>query len=58
MPKGLDLAIKANGRERMENMWMVFFWTGPIGVGFFLASLGTFIWLIAKANEVSKRTPK
>jgi hypothetical protein len=42
----------------MENMWLVFFWTGPIGVGFFLASLGTFIWLIAKANEVSKRTPK
>jgi hypothetical protein len=40
----------------MDNMWLVFFWSGPIGLGLFLALLGTFIWLLAKAGEVSKRT--
>ena len=40
------------------DMWLVFYWTGPIGVGVFLASLGAFIWMLAKANEVNKRTPK
>ena len=38
------------------DMWLVLFWTGPIGVGIFLALLGTFIWLLAKADEISKRT--
>ncbi len=40
----------------MENLWLVLFWSGPIGVGIFLALLGTFIWLLAKADEISKRT--
>ena len=40
----------------MENLWQVFFWSGPIGVGIFLALLGVFIWLLAKADEISKRT--
>ncbi len=40
----------------MQNLWLVLFWTGPIGIGIFLALLGTFIWLLAKADEVSKRT--
>ena len=38
------------------DMWLVLFWTGPIGIGIFLALLGTFIWLLAKADEISKRT--
>ncbi len=38
------------------DMWLVLFWTGPIGVGIFLALLGVFIWLLAKADEISKRT--
>jgi hypothetical protein len=42
----------------MENLWLVLFWTGPIGIGSFLALLGTFIWLLAKANEVNKRAAK
>ncbi len=42
----------------MENMWLVLFWTGPIGIGIFLALLGTFIWLLAKANEINKRAKK
>ncbi len=40
----------------MENLWLVLFWSGPIGIGLFLALLGTFIWLLAKADEVKKRT--
>jgi uncharacterized membrane protein len=37
-------------------MWLVFYWTGPIGVGIFLVCLGSMIYLITKADEVSKRT--
>jgi len=40
----------------MENLWLVLFWSGPIGVGIFLLCLGVFIWLLAKADEISKRT--
>jgi len=40
----------------MENLWMVLFWTGPIGVGIFLICLGTMIWLLAKADAISKQT--
>ncbi|MFH0769436.1 MAG: hypothetical protein V1932_07750 [Chloroflexota bacterium] len=40
----------------MDNLWLALYWTGPIGVGVFLACLGTFIWLLAKADETSKRT--
>lgn len=36
--------------------WLVFFWTGPIGVGVFLLCLGGMIFLLTKADEVSKRT--
>jgi len=38
------------------DMWLVFYWTGPIGVGIFLACLGGMIYLISKADEVGKRT--
>ncbi len=40
----------------MENLWLVLFWTGPIGIGIFLAGLGCLIWLIAKAAEIRQRT--
>ena len=40
----------------MEQMWLVFFLSGPIGVGIFLVCLGTMIWLLSKADEISKRT--
>ena len=36
----------------MESLWLVLFWSGPIG----LALIGTFVWLLAKADDVSKRT--
>jgi hypothetical protein len=37
------------------NMWLVLYWTGPIGVGIFLVCLGGMIYLLTKADEVSKR---
>jgi len=40
----------------MDSMWIVFFWSGPIGLGIGLALIGTFVWMLAKADEISKRT--
>lgn len=37
-------------------LFLVLGWGSPIGIGIFLALLGTFIWLLTKADEVSKRT--
>jgi len=38
------------------DIWIVLFWSGPIGLGIGLALIGTFVWLLAKADEISKRT--
>ena len=41
----------------MENtLFLLLFWSGPIGVGIFLVFLGAMLYLLAKADEVSKRT--
>ena len=40
----------------MDSMWLVFFWSGPIGLGIGLALIGVFVFLLAKADEISKRT--
>lgn len=40
----------------METLFLLFYWTGPIGVGIFLVCLGTMIYLLSKASEISKRT--
>jgi hypothetical protein len=40
----------------MGEVFVLLFWSGPIGLGAFLALLGVFIWLLAKADEISKRT--
>ena len=41
----------------MENtLFLLLFWSGPIGVGIFLVCLGAMLYLIAKADEISKRT--
>ena len=37
-------------------IWLALFWTGPIGIGIFLVSLGGMIYLLKKADEVDKRT--
>ena len=39
-----------------DTLFLVLFWTGPIGIGGFLALLGVFIWLLAKADAISKQT--
>ncbi len=37
--------------EDAMDMWLVLFWTGPIGVGFFLMGLGVLFWGIAKMQK-------
>jgi uncharacterized membrane protein len=39
-----------------DTLFLLLYWTGPIGIGIFLVCLGTMIWLLTKANEISKRT--
>ena len=41
-------------KEAKMDMWLVLYWTGPIGVGAFLVCLGAMIYLISKADEKSK----
>ncbi len=36
--------------------FLVFGWGSPIGIGIFLVLLGSMIFLLAKADETSKRT--
>lgn len=39
-----------------DTLFLILYWTGPIGVGIFLVCLGTMIWLLTKADEINKRT--
>ena len=38
-----------------DTLFLILYWTGPIGIGIFLVCLGTMIFLLAKADEISKR---
>lgn len=38
----------------MDNLFFVLFWSGPIGLGFFLLCLGGFIYLISKSRVVTR----
>ena len=40
----------------MGDLWLVLHWGSPIGIGIFLVCLGAMIYLISKADEISKRT--
>ena len=41
----------------MENtLFLVLFWSGPIGVGIFLVCLGAMLYLLARASEIDQRT--
>jgi hypothetical protein len=40
----------------MEDWFVILFWSGPIGLGIGLVLIGTFVWMLAKADEISKRT--
>ena len=39
-----------------DSLFLILGWPGPVGIGIFLVCLGTMIYLIAKADAVSKRT--
>lgn len=36
------------------DMWLVFFWTGPIGIAAFPAGFGVLFWGIGKMSENKK----
>jgi hypothetical protein len=38
-----------------DTLFMILGWPGPVGIGIFLVCLGTMIFLIAKADAVSRR---
>jgi len=38
------------------DLFLVLGWGSPIGIGIFLALLGSMIFLLARANEITKRT--
>jgi len=40
----------------MDTLFLILGWSGPIGVGIFLVCLGAMIYLLTKADEISKRT--
>jgi hypothetical protein len=40
----------------MDSLWLALHWGSPIGIGIFLICLGGMIYLISKADEISKRT--
>jgi len=40
----------------MESLFLILGWPGPIGVGIFLVCLGAMIYLLTKADEISRRT--
>ncbi|MDH5364200.1 MAG: hypothetical protein ACETVW_01680 [Dehalococcoidia bacterium] len=40
----------------MESLWLVLYWGSPIGTGIFLVCLGGMLYLLTRADEVSKRT--
>ena len=39
-----------------DTLFLLLYWSGPIGIGIFLVCLGVMLWLLAKADEISKRT--
>jgi hypothetical protein len=40
----------------MDDLFLILGWSSPIGIGAFLALLGTFIWMLSKADETSARS--
>ena len=39
-----------------DTQFLILYWTGPIGIGIFLVCLGGMLYLLTKADEISKRT--
>ena len=40
----------------MESLWLALSWGSPIGLGIFLVCLGGMIYLLSRADEISKHT--
>ena len=38
----------------MDSLWLSLYWTGPIGVGAFLAGLGVLFWGIGQISKGKK----
>jgi hypothetical protein len=39
----------------VDDIWLALYWTGPVGVGVFLAGLGVLFWGISKLQGKEKR---
>ena len=51
-PAGVDRAgSDKHQKEAHMDLWLALFWTGPIGVGVFLAGLGILFWGIAQIRN-------
>jgi len=42
--------------DMADTLFLLLYWTGPIGIGIFLVCLGGMLYLLTKADETSKRT--
>ena len=40
----------------MDDLFLILGWPGPVGIGIFLVCLGAMLYLLSKADEISKRT--
>ena len=38
----------------MDSLWLSLYWGSPIGLGIFFVCLGGMIYLLTKADEISK----
>jgi hypothetical protein len=38
----------------MDNLWLALHWGSPIGIGIFLVCVGGMIYLLSRADEISK----
>ena len=48
---------KFNSKEAiMDSLFVILGWASPLGLGIFLALLGTFSWMLARADETRARS--
>ena len=40
----------------MGDLWLSLYWGSPIGLAIFFVGLGGMVYLLSKADEISKRT--
>ena len=54
-PFSLAAILRSTGTKQkevnMEGLWLALYWTGPIGIGAFLAGLGVLFWGISVARR-------